>query len=620
MKSTTFALLVALGSCISLAQSSPKLPIGRKWNAQWITHPTAALREPGVFHFRKVLTLGSTPQHCLVHVSADNRFVLFVNGKRVGEGPARGDFYHWRYASFDLVSYLKTGENVIAATVWQYGIYAPVAQISDRMAFLLEGESKSESLVNTDSTWEVEEELGHTPKRPMPQGMNQYWAAGPGERIDARKYDWEWHSGGDSPASHWVHAAPAIRESLTPEAASKPGNRIENAGTKWLLIPDQLPAMEYAEVPTGKTVRTNLMGASGFPAAAVVIPANTSATILIDHGTLLSAYPELHVTGGLDALIQIAYTEALYDEKQERGNRSEVDDRIVIGLTDEFLPDGGAHRVFRPLWWRTWRFLELSIKTGAEPLTLETLRTYYTAYPFQERGTFTASDADLARIREICWRTARLDAHETYMDTAYWEQLQYIGDTRIQALISYVISGDDRLARQALQAFDDSRIPEGLTQSRYPSSLAQFIPPFSLLYVNMLRDYWMYRPDKNFVAKLLPGTRPVLAWFLAKQRTDGMLSSLPGWIFIDWVQGNDKFPPKDGEGRSAIVTLQFAAALRAAADLEEALGDATLAKQYRHQAQLAAKGVFKLCWDPRIGLLADTPEKTPTASTPTLLG
>ena len=67
------------------------------------------------------------------------------------------------------------------------------------------------------------------------------------------------------------------------------------------------------------------------------------------------------------------------------------------------------------------------------------------------------------------------------MDTPYCEQLQYVGDTRIQALISYAVAGDDRLARQALRAFDDSRIPEGITRSRYPSSLPQSIPTFSLL-------------------------------------------------------------------------------------------------------------------------------------------
>src|SRR5207248_11764558 len=122
-------------------------------------------------------------------------------------------------------------------------------------------------------------------------------------------------------------------------------------------------------------------------------------------------------------------------------------------------------------------------KTEDEPLRVEGLRSWFTAYPFEEKGRFESDDPSLAKIWEIGWRTARLDAHDTYMDTSYWEQLQYIGDTRIQALISYTVSGDDRLARLALRAFDDSRIPEGITKSRYPTRLEQLIPPFSLIYV-----------------------------------------------------------------------------------------------------------------------------------------
>jgi alpha-L-rhamnosidase len=593
---------------IVVCQTAAEPAVRKKWSAEWISHPTAALREPGVFHFRKVINLPLAPERFVIHVSADNRFVLFVNGRRVGEGPARGNFFRWRYEIVDLAPFLSRGDNVIAATVWQYGIYAPVAQITDRLAFLVEGDTRAEEIVNTDSSWEVEEERGHTVIPPMPESMHQYWAAGPGERIDGTEYDWTWKEAGSSPNAHWTQAVGAIRELPGPHG-SIPGYRLEDAGTKWLLTPDLLPAMEYRQVPTGTVVRTDLEAAKSFPAKPVTIPAHSSVTILIDHAAVLSAYPELEISGGRGADIRMAFTEALYDSKQERGNRNDIADRTVVGLSDEFLPDGGQHRTFRPLWWRTWRYVELKIVTGAESLALEAFHSYYTAYPFEERGQFAASDTDLARIREICWRTARLDAHETYMDTAYWEQLQYIGDTRIQALISYVVSGDDRLARQALQAFDDSRIPEGITQSRYPSSLAQYIPTFSLLYVNMLHDYWMYRPDRKFVAELLPGTRAVLEWFLTKQRPDGMLSSIPGWVFIDWVRDANKFPPEDREGRSAIVTLQMVSALEAAADLEQALGDAVLAQSYRRHARTAAKAVYKLCWDPRFGLLADTPGK-----------
>ena len=44
----------------------------------------------------------AVPATYIVRVSADNRFILYVNGKRVGDGPARGDLTHWRYERFDL--------------------------------------------------------------------------------------------------------------------------------------------------------------------------------------------------------------------------------------------------------------------------------------------------------------------------------------------------------------------------------------------------------------------------------------------------------------------------------------------------------------------------------------
>src|SRR5437016_3278694 len=112
------------------------------------------------------------------------------------------------------------------------------------------------------------------------------------------------------------------------------------------------------------------------------------------------------------------------------------------------------------------------------------------------------------------------------MDTPYYERMQYVGDTRIQALISYTVGGDDRLPRQAIQAFNDSRIPDGITRSRYPSSMRQIIPTFSLLWVGMVHDFWMYRSDSDFVRAQLSGTRSVLDWFLQRQRADGLLTKI----------------------------------------------------------------------------------------------
>lgn len=68
---------------------NPKLLQGT-WNAQWITCPSVPLRAYGVYHFRKTMDLPEKPEHFIIHVSADNRYLLYVNGIAVGRGPARG--------------------------------------------------------------------------------------------------------------------------------------------------------------------------------------------------------------------------------------------------------------------------------------------------------------------------------------------------------------------------------------------------------------------------------------------------------------------------------------------------------------------------------------------------
>src|SRR5579884_3973366 len=137
-------------------------------------------------------------------------------------------------------------------------------------------------------------------------------------------------------------------------------------------------------------------------------------------------------------------------------------------------------------------------------------RGVFTAYPFKVRASFESGDPTLQQMWQVGWRTARLCAHSTYMDCPYYERLQYAGDTRIQVLISLYMTGDDRLAKNAVELLDDSRVPEGITQSRYPSHLPQMIPPFSLFWIGMLHDLWWYRGDGAFVRQFLPGMRNVL--------------------------------------------------------------------------------------------------------------
>ena len=585
------------------------------WSAEWITARGAAERDEAVLHFRKTIEIREAPGRYLVDVSADNQFILYVNGKEAGRGPSRGDLAHWRYETYDIGPLLHQGKNLLAATVWHFGTHAALAQMSDRTGFLVHGAGEAERAADTGASWEVEEETGIRALRPEVSG---YYAAEPGLQIDGAKWDWEAAGTDEVPSgrqeSNWTKPVTLGRGALREE---------RDAPNNWQLVADALPAMERREMAPARVLRSAGMAApEGFPREGFRVAAHSKSSVLLDNGELTTGYPVLAVRGGRGAKIDVTYAEALVDEKGRKGNRNQIEGKHIEGLLDRFLPDGGTRtREFTPLAWRTWRYLELSIQTADEPAEIAGLQAWFSAYPFVEKAYFHSDDASLEPLWTIGWRTARLDAHDTYMDTPYWERLQYIGDTRIQALISYTVAGDDRLARQAIEAFDASRVPDGLTESRYPSSLVQMIPTFSLLWVGMVHDFWMYRGDAEFVRRQLGGTRTVLDWFLSRQRADGLLGRISWWPFVDWgadfAHGE---PPQDEHGGSAVLTLELVEALRDAADLERAAGDKHFAEGYEKAADQAALGVRRFCWNESYGLLADTPAQRHFSQHANILG
>ncbi len=603
-------VLLVIGLAAPSGETTPDFP---RWTASWITCPDAPVRDAAVFHFRKLLTLENAPAHFIVHVSADNQFLLYINQHRVATGPARGDLAHWRFETYDLAPFLRSGTNLLAATVWNFGVHSALAQMSDRSGFLLQSDTATEQAADSNETWEVEEEKGITAAAPTGLPPNAYFAAEPSERIDAAAFDWSWNAApSGTPNSRWKNAHRIGK-------ASSRGQSFPS--TNWELVPDQLPRMAMELAPVGRVVRASGIDLPAqFPDRPLMVPAHANASILIDASHLTTAYPELTVSGGAGSSIRVTYAEALYDDKGNKGNRDEFAGKHIAGLHDELLPDGPT-RTFVPLTWKTWRFMQLDITTSNEALHVDRLHSWFTAFPFEQRGFFDSDDSSLAAIWEIGWRTARLDAHDTYMDTPYWERLQYVGDTRIQALISYTVAGDDRLARQAIQAINDSRIPDGITQSRYPSSLPQHIPTFSLLWIGMVHDFWLYRNDADFLRAQLAGTRTVLDWFLQRQRPDGLLRRLPWWVFVDWSEDFQAGePPQDGDGGSSIITLQFIEALRYAAELEDAYGNRARAEIYRQGMERALEGIRKLCWNQKYGLLADTPAQTHFSQHANILG
>ena len=251
--------------------------------------------------------------------------------------------------------------------------------------------------------------------------------------------------------------------------------------------------------------------------------------------------------------------------------------------------------------------MELTVTTAADPLTIIDLSAEAVGFPFERLARMESPLAEMDTILDVGWRTARMCAMDTYMDCPYWEQLQYIGDTRIQAMVSLYTTGDDRLVKNALDLMDHSRQPEGITLSRYPTIIKQIIGPFSLWYVGMLRDYLFYGSDRAFLRDKLPGARQVLDYFHHFQDETGSLSKLPNWSFADWVPEWPRGqPPMDAAGHSAVLDLQLLLAYQYATELETELGMPAFAALYRERADQLAATIRSRYWDAARGLFADT--------------
>lgn len=579
------------------------------WKAFWITENTPTLDNYKVCHFRKSFELDSKPDSFWVHVSGDNAYQLFVNGQPVCSGPARGDALNWYFETVDLAPYLNEGKNTLAAVVWNFGKFAPNAlriSVDYQLAFILQGNSEVEQVANTNNSWKV---AVNTSYSPIPYGPAA--SIGAFERIDAARYPWGWQRANFND-SGWAMAA-----------TLQPGFTLASSNNSWfdrVLRPRELPLIAEEEIQFKKVARhTGPVRVDDFVTgkSTIRVAPNSTFSVLLDNETLTTAYPELVFSGGKGAVITLSYAEGLVDTSGEKGNRDEHKGRKLAGPSDTIVADGGNNRLFRPLWYRTYRYVQLMVETADEEINLQHLNARFSAYPFYDNARFRSDAEPVSRIWDCAWRTARLCAHTTFMDCPFYEQLQYIGDTRIQALISLYVSGDDRLMRKALCDFDQSRFPNGLTCSSYPSRGNQIIPPFSLFWVLMIDDYRMNRPDSAFCRSFEGGIRQVIDWHLRYVNKDFMLQDVPFWNFVDWpvewpwvdsllVGG---VPEGGNKGESSILSLQLAYTLDRCAQMFAYWGLPDDAAKYARISEEIKQGTMRKCWDETKGLLADSPAK-----------
>ena len=555
-------------------------PIDR---AAWIapSNGTWDGTSPRVVRFRNAFRSDGTPFE--IDVTADERFVLALDGEPVARGPHRGSVANWTYQSYRLTP--AAGPHVLEATVFKLGEAAPIAQLSHRLGFCLKASDPLDAQLTTGKgDWQAGEVAGI---RSIGKSGGPFGTGDGFEIVGAGMHRKE--------AGAWTTPV-VVKKPLNPWV----GGAVREAG--WLLYPSQLPDQLSARVRPGRFVSG---GERSFP---LTVGPGERRTFLWDLGRYICAYPVATVDGGRGGSLSWKWAEALKGA-QGKGNRSDWQGKAFDGFGDRFVFDGRTNAVFSTPWFRCGRWCELTVEAGDEPVVIRDLALDETRYPLACETAFEAPDlAGLADIQRICTRSMQMCCHEMLFDCPYYEQQMYPGDTRVQLNVLSSMTADDAIIRRAIEIFDLNRRDDGFVPFNFPTRSEQDGASYTLCYLGMLPDYLRNHANRAWLKARLPGLRAALAAFEPYEREDGLLANLPGWNFLDWV------PRKGWEGGCAPGTRKgeagcelnafYVLALRGAAEVESAFGNGLLSRHCREKADRVAAAIARRYHDAERGLFA----------------
>lgn len=590
----------------------------------WTKHFTGDEKEePVVLLFRKVFEIDSEIVAGTIKISADTRYKLYVNGVFVQFGPSRGDKQVWYYDEVDISKNLKAGKNVIAVMVLRYP-ENPAKGNHGMIRTSIPGLMLEGSIYTTNATIDVSADTGYKCYKDERVSFVKEEERFAPLIIHERVY-------GNPLYRAWK--MPEYDDSFWEEAYVYPDYVIHPAVSPGNLLPRNIPFLyrKPRRFDSVVAIRKSIYSKDTWndfleAKKTIVIPPNSKEVIEVDAGEEMTGFIHASFKGGMGAKVKLMYAEAYVQDGFEgparvpiKTNRCDAQNGHLIGYSDYYhlygLGNDQRKENYNPFWFRTFRFIQISIETADEALEFCEFDYEETGYPLEVQTYVNTSDTSMNKIWEISERTLRRCMHETYEDCPYYEQLQYIMDTRAQILFTYATSADDRLARKCIEDMRRSQRYDGLLNCSYPNSSTNVIPGFSIYYIFMVYDHMMYFGDKKLVKDCMPTIDRILSFFHDHLDERGIVGNTGGmlmdrfWSFIDWAkEWNETFgvPKAIKQGPITMESLLYVLGLQYAAKLYDFLGNNDSKKEYLDEAKRVQQAILTHCVG-KNGMLTDGP-------------
>ena len=533
--------------------------------------------------------LEELPSSAPVHVTADSRYRLFVNGQRVMDGPCRGFQDQWPYDSIDIAPLLRRGKNVVAALVHSIGVGTFSYIHRNCAGFLLWGHAGSQNL-KTDQTWKTRfcpEHLRHQVRTSVQTGWQEF--------VDARRGDGPWVTP-EYDDSHWASRTsarrvgcapwhdlvprdiPPLREiELTPSIlhSSGEGNDLSQAEDE-INIANAYLASQIEWHPTGNPCSTeSIVGRSSKGKArgwCFDLEREVNATTRI----------KIHGAHGGEVL------DCLMTEACEGSAPVMLRDEPRMQFSHRYICREGDQEFESFQSWG-YRFLVVLLRGEADILFSLTIR--HTEYPLHRKGKLVSKPALAERVYELCAHTQQACMSDAYVDCPSREQAMWWGDAHTQFASSQLLDADDRLVTRGLRLMGRQTLPNGLTYGVAPcADQCVVLPDFTLRWIETHWQHWWFSGSTELFRENIGAILDALEYFHDQSKALGLLPFDPRyWLFLDW---SETFK----EGYPSLYNFQYLQTLERAAEMLELIASPQ-AQTIRERWKSLNARIADVLWD-----------------------
>ncbi|MFZ5518542.1 MAG: alpha-L-rhamnosidase C-terminal domain-containing protein [Candidatus Zhuqueibacterota bacterium] len=505
--------------------------------------------------FRKKFDLDKIPSRAILCVTGDVSFRIYLNGQFICQGPPNiGSDYedhappqHWFFTIHDVKKHLRVGNNVIAAEVYSFDL-ALSETTSGKGRFLCDLDfGLNQTIVSTDTTWKCQRDSCLSVK----EGGLVY---------NATREIQGWRD---------IH----FDDGLWPNASIQ--DTVESGYLVMSQIP--IPTRYPREANNIRRSLTSIDSARTSWSLADCILFNESFTL--DFERNMSAYYSLSLSAHEGDTVKIFPRE-----------KSSVNRPLV------YICKEGANSFTTPQL-NVFRYLTVDV-TSRRGMKIDSIAALFSTYPVSYRGSFACSDTFYTKLWDVARWTTQLCMNSLHFDSPrHQEPLACTGDYLIESQSNFYAFGDPWLARQDL--IKTARI---LQKNNYD----MFHTSYSLLWVQMLYNYFQFTGDSLLVMELLPHVNALNERFASYLDEDFLVSQAPDYMFMDWIKinGYNAHHPPAVIGMGYMTAFYYRSLVIAAA-FNAIVHNNSASKENLRLAEKIKDGFNKKLWDDAKGIYRD---------------